>query len=278
MARMHHWLGLAALTLALTGCVSQEKYNALKLERDRFAEQLGQAQTEASAARSEADAYKNQIAAIMQGGTGKEALILNLTNENAELKKQIDDLNRQYADAVGKIGTGNALPEPLTNELQAFANANPDLVDFDAADRVAEQRAACVVPSPHCARDQRQLLPRHPRGGRADPRVPRRAGSSGLGVRESTHDLTLTSPSSDAHGTASRFEGDTARPTAHDVCVPPGFGQGRGDSAVPVARSGRSGPMDRPPVATNGRHRSIGGTRRCTDSADARPSRSRPGS
>ena len=52
MARMHHWLGLAALTLALTGCVSQEKYNALKLERDRFAEQLGQAQTEASAARS----------------------------------------------------------------------------------------------------------------------------------------------------------------------------------------------------------------------------------
>ena len=133
MARMHHWLGLAALSLALTGCVSQEKYNALKLERDRFAEQLGQAQTEASAARSEADAYKNQIAAIMQGGTGKEAMLLNLSTENAELKKQLDELNRQYADAVGKIGTGNALPEPLTNELQAFANANPDLVDFDAA-------------------------------------------------------------------------------------------------------------------------------------------------
>jgi len=133
MARMHHWLGLAALSLALTGCVSQEKYNALKLERDRFAEQLGQAQTEASAARSEAEAYKSQIAAIMQGGTGKEAMLLNLSTENAELKKQLDELNRQYADAVGKIGTGNALPEPLTNELQAFANANPDLVDFDAA-------------------------------------------------------------------------------------------------------------------------------------------------
>src|SRR5206468_8868986 len=29
--------------------------------------------------------------------------------------------------------SGNALPEPLTNELRAFAAANPDLVDFDAA-------------------------------------------------------------------------------------------------------------------------------------------------
>ena len=133
MARMHHWLGLAALALTLTGCVSQEKYNALKLERDRFAEQLGQAQTEASAARSEADAYKNQIAAIMGGTGSKDGMILNLTNQNAELQKQLDELNRQYADAVGRIGTGNALPEPLTNELQAFANANPDLVDFDAA-------------------------------------------------------------------------------------------------------------------------------------------------
>jgi chemotaxis protein MotB len=126
-------VGLSVLSLSLTGCVSQEKYNALKLERDRFAEQLGQAQTEASAARSEAEAYKSQIAAIMQGGTGKEAMLVNLSNENAELKKQLDELNRQYADAVGKIGTGNALPEPLTNELQAFANANPDLVEFDAA-------------------------------------------------------------------------------------------------------------------------------------------------
>src|SRR5688572_20946614 len=132
MARKHFIL-VAALGLMTVGCVSQEKYNALKLERDRFAEQLGQAQTEASAARSEADAYKNQIAAIMGGTGSKDGMILNLSTENAELKKQLDELNRQYADAVGKIGTGNALPEPLTNELQAFANANPDLVDFDAA-------------------------------------------------------------------------------------------------------------------------------------------------
>src|SRR5687767_15883719 len=101
MARKHFIL-VAALGLMTFGCVSQEKYNALRLERDRFAEQLGQAQTEASAARSEADAYKNQIAAIMGGTGSKDGMILNLTNQNAELQKQHDELNRQYADAVDR--------------------------------------------------------------------------------------------------------------------------------------------------------------------------------
>ena len=83
MARMHHRLGLIValgLTTLTTGCaVSQEKYNALKLDRDRLAEQLGSAQNQASIARSEADALKNQLGMIGQGGSGKDAMILNLT-------------------------------------------------------------------------------------------------------------------------------------------------------------------------------------------------------
>ncbi len=136
MARMHHRLGfIAALafTTLTTGCaVSQEKYNALKLDRDRLAEQLGSAQNQASSARSEADLLKQQMALIGQGGNGRDAMILNLTTQNSELQKQLDDLNRRYADAVGKVGTGMALPEALTNELSAFAAQNPDLVSFDA--------------------------------------------------------------------------------------------------------------------------------------------------
>ena len=124
---------VAALGLLTVGCVSQEKYNALRLERDRFAEQLGQAQTEASAARSEADAYKNQLSNIGAAGGNKDAMIVNLTGQNSELQRQLDELNRRYADAVSKVGAGSALPVALTNELQQFANQNPDLVDFDAA-------------------------------------------------------------------------------------------------------------------------------------------------
>ena len=136
MARMHHRLGLVValgLTTLTTGCaVSQEKYNALKLDRDRLAEQLGSAQNQAAIARSEADALKGQLGLIGQGQGGKDAMILNLTTQNAELQKQLDDINRRYADAVGKVGTGMALPEALSNELSAFAAQNPDLVSFDA--------------------------------------------------------------------------------------------------------------------------------------------------
>ena len=131
MARMALF-SLAALALVLTsGCVSQEKYNALKLDRDRYAEQLGQAQNEASAATREAEAYKNQLANLGGAGQSKDAMVLNLTNQNNELQRQLDDLNRKYADAVSRSGP-SALPPQLTNELSDFARQNPDLVDFDA--------------------------------------------------------------------------------------------------------------------------------------------------
>ena len=130
MARKH-FISIALLGLLAGGCVSQEKYNAVKLDRDRFAEQLGQAQTEASSARSEADAYKTQLSNLGNSGNSKEAMILNLTNQNTELQRQLDDMNRKYADAAKNVGS--PLPVALTNELSEFARQNPDLVDFDAA-------------------------------------------------------------------------------------------------------------------------------------------------
>ena len=135
MARTSSFLlSLATLGLFLTagGCVSQEKYNALKLDRDRYAEQLGQAQNETSSARAEADAYKNQLAALGNGKDGQSAMIVNLNNQLAEKDRQLDDLNRRYADAMNRTGP-SALPQAVTNELQAFANQNPDIVDFDSA-------------------------------------------------------------------------------------------------------------------------------------------------
>lgn len=133
MTRMLSLVGAAALLVAVSGCVSQEKYNALKLDRDGLAEQLGKAQNEASTARAEAESYKQQLQSLIGGGQGLQGLVTNLQQQNANLQAQLDDLNRRYADAMSKIGTGSALPPALTNELSAFANANPDLVDFDAA-------------------------------------------------------------------------------------------------------------------------------------------------
>jgi chemotaxis protein MotB len=133
MARMRHIVSLAAVSLALTGCVPQEKYAALKLDRDRLAEQLGKSEGETKQAQAEADAYKRQLDAFTNSGTNRDALAKNLMDQNASLQAQLDALNAKYADAVNKIGTGGtALPATLSNELSAFAAQNPDLVEFDA--------------------------------------------------------------------------------------------------------------------------------------------------
>src|SRR5262245_3356240 len=134
MARMARFIGTAVVGLALTGCVSQEKYNALKLDRDAKAEQLAKAETDAAAARQEADAYKNQLAMLGQNNNGVNGLVTNLQQQNATLQAQLDELNRKYADAMNRpVGLGSPLPPQLTNELSAFAAQNPDLVDFDAS-------------------------------------------------------------------------------------------------------------------------------------------------
>ena len=134
MARMFlRMAGLSLAGLSLTGCVAQEKYNALKLDRDGLVERLAQADAESRAARGEADVLKNQLAMLSGNGNSKDALLVNLQQENAGLQQQLAQLNSRYQDAMGKVGTGAVLPEALDNALQQFAQQNPDLVDFDSA-------------------------------------------------------------------------------------------------------------------------------------------------
>jgi chemotaxis protein MotB len=134
MAPSLRWIGLAALAFALTGCVSQDQYSALKLERDRIAEQLTTAQREASQSKSAADAYKQQLDGLAGSGNTTAAMLANQATQISTLQAEKDELNRKYMEALARAGTGgNALPQPLTDTLTAFAQQNPDLVDFDSA-------------------------------------------------------------------------------------------------------------------------------------------------
>ena len=133
MARMSHWFGMAVLSASLVGCVSQEKYNAMKLDRDQLAERLGTSDGQIQSLQAERDAYKNQLSAVLAGGSNQQALVSNLTQQLGNLQSQYDALNRQYEDALGKMGTAVALPGPVTDALNQFARENPDLVDFDSA-------------------------------------------------------------------------------------------------------------------------------------------------
>jgi chemotaxis protein MotB len=132
---MHHFIGLAALSFALTGCVtSTDKYTAVKLENEQLRTQLGEAQSQARSAQAQADTLKNQINAMMAGGDGKDALLKNNADQIANLSAQLAEINAKYQTALGQVGNGMvALPAPLTDALTGFAHANPELVDFDAA-------------------------------------------------------------------------------------------------------------------------------------------------
>lgn len=132
MARTARLLGVATLGIALTGCVTQEKYNALKLDRDALSEQLAKAQSDAIAARTESDAYKAQLANLNANGGNMTALLDNMRQQNLALQSQYDELNRKYMEAMNRPVGSAPLPPELTNTLQRFANENPDLVEFDA--------------------------------------------------------------------------------------------------------------------------------------------------
>jgi chemotaxis protein MotB len=137
MARMHKWLGLAALAFSLTGCVSAEQYNAMKLSRDQAVEQADQAEAEARSARSQSDAYKAQLEQIANSGNTQTAMIGNYSQQVAQLQAENAQIRQKYEDLLNRppqvveIGE-RALPADLSNALTEFANANPDIVTFDA--------------------------------------------------------------------------------------------------------------------------------------------------
>lgn len=132
MARMWRWVGLAALTLTLAGCVPQEKYNALKLDRDQLAERLATADAESQAAKARADLLQKQLDALSGSGNTQSSLLSNLTQQNADLQRQLEDLNRKYMEALNRAGQGNPLPAETNQELQVLADKYPDLMEFDA--------------------------------------------------------------------------------------------------------------------------------------------------
>lgn len=119
---------------ALTGCVPQEKYNALKIEKDAISEQLGQAQVDAASAKNAADAYRTQLEMLNSRGGDTQTLATKLAAENGELRGQLAAMQGKYEAALNSKGEIiNVLPAPLQHELEQFARDNPELVEFDSA-------------------------------------------------------------------------------------------------------------------------------------------------
>lgn len=126
-------LCVAAAAFLLTGCVAQDKYNALKLEKDQLVEQLNQAQTDAAAARASADAFKNQIDQLMTNGKDAALLAKTLGDENAQLNAQLAEMKAKYEQMADTAGKVIVLDPQLSKELEELARQNPDVMEFDSA-------------------------------------------------------------------------------------------------------------------------------------------------
>jgi chemotaxis protein MotB len=128
MSRMRSFVSFALAAMLLGGCVSLDKYNALKLERDQYQERLSQAEKEAGVQRQLAKDLKAQLDALLAAGGENQSLAQTLTRQNADLMAKLDDLNKKYLAALGR----NPLPVDVTNALEALAAEFPDVFDFDA--------------------------------------------------------------------------------------------------------------------------------------------------
>lgn len=134
MARVHVLLVVTLLTFAAGGCVTQEKYNALKMETDQYATQLSTVEREKAEAIAGRDLLQRQLDKVALGTDQKDALVLNQANQISQLEHDNADLNQRLAKALGQVGTTTVvLNEPLNNALKEFASQNPDLVEFDQA-------------------------------------------------------------------------------------------------------------------------------------------------
>src|SRR5437763_29634 len=83
-------LGLAAVGLTLTGCVSQQDYRKVEAERDLLRQQV-------QTVRAEAEEYRNQLGAVSEQSKDKDEQITALSSEKTELQTQLDEINRQYS-------------------------------------------------------------------------------------------------------------------------------------------------------------------------------------
>jgi len=133
MARKLQWFGLAALAIAITGCTSSDKYQAVKLENESLRTQLSDSESKANAARAQAEAYQRQLAALSDGNGSQTALNANLIQQLSAKDAQLAELTARYEQALNRQGSAVALPAEVTNALNTFAQQNPDLVDFDQA-------------------------------------------------------------------------------------------------------------------------------------------------
>jgi len=159
VGKFSRWFGAAAagslLVTGSVGCVSPKEYNNVKAERDAALLQRDVARAEAQGSKAEAEVYKAQLGMVANADEGKDLRITALSNESAELRNQLAEVNARYTETMGSndsggsssFSTGGSLPSSLKSELAAFAAQHSGVCEFDGAKGVVRFKSdACFAP------------------------------------------------------------------------------------------------------------------------------------
>jgi len=123
------------MALASTGCVSQDRFDALAL-RNREQEKLLQ-EKDADIARltERVDALQARAEDAQRMLQEKEAHLSSVMQERDEVRKAFDELSAAYKQLANRPwgGGGGALPKEVELEIQQLADKYPNLFQFDAA-------------------------------------------------------------------------------------------------------------------------------------------------
>jgi chemotaxis protein MotB len=134
--RLSPVLFLAAAALALpvvgatTGCATSKDLRTAKAQREHYRQQAKQNEEVALSARAEAQVYRAQLKATSGSVKAKDQALSTMTDELVGLQGELDSTKARYEEAVAQAS--NPLPPALSAELEAFAAANGDLLDYDA--------------------------------------------------------------------------------------------------------------------------------------------------
>jgi chemotaxis protein MotB len=124
-------LGAAAAGLVVTGsfgCVGVKEHNRALEQRDVALIQRDLARTQVTSLTAELQGYQGQFGAV----SDKDSVIQDLTNETAELRGQLAEINTRYGQVMD-LTSGAMMPAGLKEQLASFASTHSDLVEFDAA-------------------------------------------------------------------------------------------------------------------------------------------------
>jgi flagellar motor protein MotB len=160
VGKFSRWFGAAAagslLVTGTVGCVSPKEYNNVKAERDAALLQRDVARAQAQGFKAESEVYKAQVGMLGNAEDGKDLRITALSNETAELRNQLAEVNQRYTETMSDgsgtdgssgVSLGGNLPSSLKSELTSFAAKHSGVCEFDGGKGVIRFKSdACFAP------------------------------------------------------------------------------------------------------------------------------------